>query len=237
MVGKLGIIVPVTNQPGWTGLIIHELVFKTANPCLKLIVDNASNEPRTVKMLEKIDGRQGFEVLRNDPFPGVAACWNQGARWAKKNGMNYLAILNNDLVLPSSWDDILLDELKKPDIFLSALSPMTSACFAPFCFMVKMEIFEKVGYFGEEWKYGHEELDYMVRMHLAGVKWVNVNTDNYPEFYHAGIQSKSELFKSEDDWAVYNRESRKRFDDKWAYLGETEKFLTDTYRMVGNNKR
>ncbi len=237
MVGKLGVIVPVTNQPGWTGLILHELVFKTANPCRKLIVDNASDEPRTLAMLKKIDGKQGFEVLRNEKNMGVAVSWNQGANWAQQAGLDYLAILNNDLTLPAGWDDILLDELKKPEIYLSALSPLQSACFAPFCFMVKVEIFDKVGLFGEEWKYGHEELDYMVRMHLAGVKWVNVNTDDYPEFYHAGIQSKKEMFESDEEFSEYNKESRALFDAKWKHLGRIEDFLVGTYNQVGNNKR
>lgn len=236
MLGKLGVIVPVRNQPGWTGLIIHELLYKTSNPCSKLIVDNASDDSRTVKMLQDADGQMGFEVLWNKENLGVSAAWNQGAYWAQNKGLTHLAILNNDLVLPHGWDEMLLEPLKEDGVFLSALSPLQSATFAPFCFMVKIKIFERVGYFSEEWKYGHEELDFMVRMHLAGVHWVNVNVGDNPNFYHAGLQSWQEMFPTEQELDEYGRISGAKFDKKWGHLGDIRDFFRKTVAAVGSNR-
>lgn len=219
MVDNFIVAVPVLNQPGWTSLIVHQLSVKTVNPSQKFIINNDSTEARTVAFLEQIDGRGAFTVIWNQENRGVAGAWNQAVELAREREARFLALLNNDLVLPHGWDDLLARPLlERPDVYLAGLSPLNSHTWAPFCFMVKMEIFDRVGLFDESIsKYGHEELDYMIRMQKRGIKWVNVNTEkNCPDFFHAGMQSRYELNPDYESHDTYQWECRQRFLEKWG---------------------
>lgn len=229
MVDNLLVVVPVINQPGWTSLIVHELLVKTANPAVKLMIDNGSTDGRTIAFLDGIDGKSGFEVLRNAENKGVSGAWNQGIDCAIENDMEYLAILNNDLTLPHNWDDILIDELRG-DVMLSSFSTVKNInIFAPFCFMAKTELFKKLGHFSEEFgKYCFEEIDFMIRMKKEGIRFKNLYADNYPDFFHAGCQSAGELFETDVELRVHLDAGESKLKAKYADIGNIRDFLHTT---------
>ena len=219
MIGKLVVTVPVINQYGWTSCILHELLVKTANPCKKLIIDNGSTDELTKDMLRSVDGHRDFTVLRNEENMGVARAWNQAVEWAKNEGAKYLAILNNDLILPASWDEIMLEPLQEEDVYVSSIAPDKRNIFCAFCFMVKTELFEKIGTFSEEFgKYECEEQDFIVRMKLAGIKFKNILAKDHPYFFHAGGQSQKELFADSHAVHLHRVEASDKFYAKWGHL-------------------
>ena len=215
--GRLAVTVPVLNQYGWTSCICHELFIKTANPCPKIIVDNASTEGNLFWLYEKIDGKNGFMVVRNETNRGVSGAWNQAVEIARQIGVEFLSIMNNDLVLPRAWDEIMLEPFENPNVDVTSISPGDKPFFCPFCFTVRMSLFDRIGLFDETiGLYGGEDIDFMLRMKEAGIKFVNIRAAKHPEFFHAGSQSCSELFDTEDEHRKFISDYEIRLRNKWS---------------------
>lgn len=243
--GKFAVTVPVLNQYGWTSLICHELYLKTSRPCQKIIVDNGSTEGNLFWLYEKVDGRNGFEVVRNKENRGVAGAWNQAIEIARDNDVQFLAILNNDLVLPRAWDEIILEPFENAEIDVSSISPGEKNFFCPFCFCVRMTLFDRIGTFDETiGLYGGEDIDFMLRMKEAGIRFHNVRALDHPEFFHAGSQSTGELFDTVEEHQKFISDYEIRLRNKWsARLGREFNFNIWDYlsepipQTAGNGSR
>ncbi|MGH7441832.1 MAG: glycosyltransferase family 2 protein, partial [bacterium] len=156
-----------------------------------LFVDNGSTDDTREKLGDLARSLEA-EVLRNSENRGVAAAWNQGVRWAKENGADWIGILNNDLVLSPDWLPDLLERARTRAWNLACpatregelnygFEPYTKAYVrrckawdAPglwfgWCFVVEARVFDVVGTFDEGFQYGGcEDTDFMKRFAAAG---------------------------------------------------------------------
>jgi glycosyltransferase involved in cell wall biosynthesis len=101
----LSIIIPVLNQRWYTDQVIREIKSKTESDYEIIIIDSISND-ETQSMLE---WRTDIKYIRSKENLWVNWAWNLGVSIAK---WEYIAILNNDLLL-SQWRDKKLIEWLK----------------------------------------------------------------------------------------------------------------------------
>lgn len=213
---ELVVTVPVHNQPRWTEQIIDQLRMKTKSWAWFYMVDDASTDKETVEILNKARFRRDLVVDRNPIHSGVAHSWNKGIAWARKWGIEYVAFLNNDIILPKNWDLWLLEKVKKPNIWLSSFCD-TEDYWHGHWFMCKTKLFDELGDFTEEFgKYGGEDTDLMYRMREMGYRWQNVSTEGLDELAHYGSASAPEIFATPEDFEKHHNEIQKKMEEKWS---------------------
>lgn len=103
---------------------IESLFANTTQPRFEVIVvDNASQDgtPEYLRSLAATDDR--IHVVLNDDNRGFAAAMNQGLELAHGD---VLVIMNNDIVVPSSWHTPMLRQLEHSDVGLVVASTNTS---------------------------------------------------------------------------------------------------------------
>ncbi|KKL15021.1 hypothetical protein LCGC14_2509800 [marine sediment metagenome] len=164
----ISIIIPICNDDyplaHYTGNAIGSIKQYTDLPYEIIIIDNGSTvELGGLKWDETVD-----QYVKNEENLGVAKAWNQGIKLAKGD---YVAILNSDIQVFKHWAEDLIDALehvdlamatpmyaypygrakkaqelrmewikKTPDQYLSTFNDFS-------CFMVRKEVFDKVGFF------------------------------------------------------------------------------------------
>lgn len=217
---NLLVTVPIFNQPKWTEGIIEELALKTFSWATFLFVDDASTDQKTLELLDGFKFRWNGLVFRNDENRGVAHSWNRAIDFAKQNGFKHIAFLNNDIKLPHHWDNLLLEALGSPDVFLSSFCD-TDNYWHGYWFMVKTQLFDELGKFSEEFgKYGGEDTDLMLKMKAGGYGWKNVPTKGLSDIGHYGSASAAEIFKTpEERWQHHDKVVMK-IQEKWKKVPE-----------------
>lgn len=201
------IIVPVRNGLHLTRNAVKDFLAQDIGDVQVLVIDNASTDG-TSQWLQT----QDVLTMYNNPPKSVAASWNAGLRWVFEQGAEYALVSNNDVLLrpdtfrhlvedgggfvtavgsddpekikpvsatqigeaPATWDYAVPDPSKKrrhPDFS---------------CFLIRKEVFEKVGPFDEEYEIAYcEDASYHLRMHQAGIEAVCLDLP----FYHLGAQT------------------------------------------------
>src|ERR1041384_689274 len=99
----LSIITAIHNQLAMNKLFYSSLQKYTHHPFELIIIDNHSTDGSADFFRSK-----GAHVIYNDHNYSYPYCQNQGIRSAK---FEYLAFLNNDLVVSPSWDKRLIETL------------------------------------------------------------------------------------------------------------------------------
>lgn len=123
-------------------------------------------------MIRYIETLRPHILIRNEENLGVARAWNQGISLA--NTDKYL-ILNSDVVVAKGWFEYLIAALDREDILCiqpefetgkdiegfnkraedyleRSRDPIHTSGFIGFCFGIKKETIEKIGYFDEAFK-------------------------------------------------------------------------------------
>lgn len=228
----LSIIIPVMNKSGYTRAILENIREATHVDHEVIVIDNASNDD-TPEVLKS----SGARVIRNERNVGVYAAWNQGLRAARGA---YIAILNNDLLLPDGWAETLMshDEHAICPLYRQGEAAHTAfkgrnatlrkrgrrvrgagdpgsfpRGFAGFCFMISREAFEATGYFDERFRYWYGDNDYYIRLIEMGFRPVqSLNA----EIHHFHSQTISEC----SDFIPVREAEREKFLEKWAHKGE-----------------
>ncbi len=205
--GTLSVIIASHNQKQYLKRTIESLLENTYHPFELIIVDNGSTDPATIEYINELHFPTTQKVtrlikLRSDPNKFVTHTWNEGIKKAKGD---YIAILNNDILLSQWWDAHLMNELLKEDGLLASpyqkddvSQTAYDKCertgnfdFRGACFMFKKDLIEQTGLFPEELKFWFSDtwLAWKVTKQL-GKKSVFV-----PEavIYHATSKSTDEL--------------------------------------------
>lgn len=101
----VSIITAIHNGLAFNELFYESLVRYTVNPYELIIIDNASDDGSREYFESK-----GAIVIRNAENYSYPYCQNQGIRAATGD---YLAFLNNDLIMSPRWDEILVEACKR----------------------------------------------------------------------------------------------------------------------------
>jgi GT2 family glycosyltransferase len=100
----ISIITAVYNQLAVNRLFVDALRRYTHHPYELIIIDNGSTDG-SAEFFEQ----QGATVIRNGGNYSYPRCQNQGIRAAR---FDYLAFLNNDIIVSPEWDRRLIDSLR-----------------------------------------------------------------------------------------------------------------------------
>jgi GT2 family glycosyltransferase len=200
-----------------------------------VFVDNGSTD-ETAKRLRPLAKGLNAHVLRNEKNLGVAPAWNQGVRWALAQGADWIGILNNDLVLSPGWLSALISRAETRD--WSYASPATregdleydiekyaagfvrrcrdwddESLWFGWCFIVRREVFGKVGFFDEGYRYGvGEDEDFIRRLKAAGF---TAGVTGCSFVHHFSMQSQKALKAQIGNG--YEKENLERLRSRWGH--------------------
>jgi GT2 family glycosyltransferase len=112
----LSIVIPAWNQHGMTEECIQAIRLNTVGVDYELVlVDNGSDPPISLPFMGFADAT----LIRNETNLGFPVAVNQGIRAAKGDA---IALLNNDVIVTTSWADRLLRGLES----FSIVGPLTN---------------------------------------------------------------------------------------------------------------
>jgi len=170
-----------------------------------LIIDDGSTDGT----MQWAWGQEVMAIPRFEHHSGVAAMWNLGLGIILSDN-DYALVVNNDVELrPDTYRWLVEDgggfvtavgsqdrEKIKPAVYEGGLGPTKELHrYAPpdlghtrphpdfSCYLIRKEVYEKVGPFDEQYKGAYaEDGDYHLRMHQAGVEAICLDLP----FYHIG---------------------------------------------------
>lgn len=232
---EVSIIIPVFNQLQYTKGCIDSLLRDTQRvPYEIIVIDNASTdgtrEYLETKSRDLDRTRDCLIPIFNEKNLGVAPAWNQGLKAAKGD---YLAVLNNDILVTPGWLRSLLwaMDLHRIDLIspFAATGPLTyeleerAARFTKrnlsilwneydFCaFVMPRSTYNKIGLFDEGFLIGgYEDTDYCYRVRKAGLRY-GVSGASF--IHHFGSSTLGEFKKRGDKHASHNKDY---FMKKWG---------------------
>ena len=108
VVPKVSIVMPLFNKAAFTQACLDGLEKTRGNvPFEVILVDNGSTD-NTADLLNDVDGKAGYRVIRNGENLGFSRGNNVGAQIARGD---YVLFLNNDTVPHTGWLDAMVAEL------------------------------------------------------------------------------------------------------------------------------
>jgi GT2 family glycosyltransferase len=112
--GRVSVVIPFRDRCELLRDCLASLSRGTYRDSEVVLVDNASHEPRLLRLLARLERRRRFRVLRRPgPFNFARLC-NEGARAA---GGDYLLFLNNDtVVVTPDWLEQMLAVAGRPEV-------------------------------------------------------------------------------------------------------------------------
>lgn len=174
-----------------------------------LVVDNGSTDESVKCFREKYPE---IEVLENEKNIGFAGGINVGIRRSIEKEVDYVLLLNNDIIVDSGFLDELI-EVGESDPKVGILGPKIyyydrpdllhmkkryegvetpiEAFISGCCFLVKKEVLDKVGLLDEIFFIFFEETDFFVRVSRNNYKILYVPTKN--KVFHKFSPSISKL--------------------------------------------
>jgi GT2 family glycosyltransferase len=164
------------------------------------IIDNGSKDGTWQWLLSNPEPVRRYTI--NEPPKSVSASWNFGLNFCFRNlRADYALVLNNDIELrPDTYRHLVADgggfvtgvgsddytkivPLEDPDPAKKRKHPSFS------CFLIRREVFEKVGPFDERFEGAYcEDMDYHMRMHAAGIEAMCLEL---PFFHHISATVKN----------------------------------------------
>jgi GT2 family glycosyltransferase len=219
------LVIPLYNQLDYTRQCVESLRRHTSLPYELILVDNGSTDG-TAAFLH---GQEAM-VIRNMTNLGCAKAWNQGVK-ASRGAV--VGILNNDIVLPPGWLEDLLRFMDiaghgivspaaregKLDYDLQKYAlEFTRSCrdavrkeLYGACFLVRREVFDRIGLFDEGFVYGGcEDIDFFWRAKAAGF---SMGTTGSVLIHHFGMVTQDAVKRSETK--AYPAENLAHFKKKW----------------------
>jgi GT2 family glycosyltransferase len=225
---EIDVVVPLYNQLALTRECVRCLLDDPWGPVRILLVDNGSTDG-TVEYLRKLSG---VTVVENGRNLGVAAAWNAGV---KLSTAPWIAILNNDTVLPPGWLRGLRDFCLKTGARVASPSMREGDLnydLVPYAaefirrmhrqarwgtadgpaFLVSRDVFDTVGLFDESFfPAAYEDLDFFRRARTAGFR-LGVTGASF--IHHYGFVTQRNLL--EGGARDHRSDNRERLCRKWG---------------------
>lgn len=225
---SVDIVIPVYNQVDYTRKCLESHRKHTPRRANVIIVDNGSTDatPGYLSMLADL------KIIRNTENRGCAAAWNQGIKAATAD---WVAVLNNDLVLTPGWLEGLLEtalecglDIVSPALregplnydleeyareFVKAMGgAMRPGIAHGICFLVRRRVFDKVGLFDENFRFGQfEDLDFFQRAREAGFA---LGATGRSFLHHFGSVTQNYVRRQLPQEA-YEEQNRAYYRSKW----------------------
>ena len=255
---KCDIVIPVWNMKKLTEQCVNSIMRHTKFPYRLIVVDNASND-ETRLYLQALSRRQDVDVsiIRNEKNLGNSKAANQGMR---ASDAEYVCVLDNDTLVMENWLREMVNMAEK-DSKIGIVNPlsnygerkpfgknweevgrqlyeknkgtyMETAAAIGFCFLIKREVIEKIGFWSEAYGPGYfEDTEYSVRAIKNGYKIAIAQGAYVVHLEHSSFKKRGnfdELFNKNqklfyDEFGrskrlLYVLTGRKTFDvDKSAY--------------------
>lgn len=233
---SVGLVMPVIGQLAFTQEALRSIT--TFNHIAKCIVDNGSTDG-TVEWLKLY---HPDDCILNGHNAGLTVAWNQGMEFCRRKGCQYVLITNNDVLYhPKTIDNLVAALEEHPDwgmatavneagrfrdnpqgIFDMELpAEPTNAEHPDFsCFMLRMEAYDRIGPFDEEFsrrgKAFYEDNDYHYRMKLLGIPARSIT--NAPYFHYGSLTANS--------LGVTATQNQHYYVEKWGGMPDAERFKT-----------
>lgn len=224
----VSIVIPVFNQLHFTKICLESLRETVASTVQIVVIDNGSTDGTA----EYLAAYPKIRVITNKDNQGCAVAWNQGVR---ASHASWIAILNNDVILPNNWLDGLLDFASEKDAdivspafregeynydiaeysedYVRCMHSVARMGIAQgICFMVKRRVFERIGMFDETFKIGQfEDADFFRRAKIAGL----ILGTTGRSFIHHFASITQNSIRKEANVKPYEAENRAYFRRKW----------------------
>lgn len=224
---NIDIVIPVLNQLHYTKQCLRDLFANTSG--INIIVINNGSTDGTLEYLASLPS---LTTINNDTNRGCAAAWNQGI---KAGQSPWVVILNNDVLLPKGWLEGLLAYAEETGTDIVSPGMRGRACDYDFenyaedfmkamsktsrrgeahgvCFMVRRDVFEKIGYFDENFRIGqYEDADFFLRAKLGGF---TLAITGRSFIHHFGSVTQNTL-RNDKATKPYEAENRAYFRQKW----------------------
>lgn len=225
---NISIVIPVFNQAHFTRICIESLQCNIPEGVEVIVIDNGSSDGTA----EHLFGYPGIRVIKNSKNMGCAFAWNQGV---KASIGEWVVIANNDVIFSPNWLDGLLDfaDEKNVDIASPAFregeynydiieySKEHAGCMRNvarmgiaqgICFMVRRDVFDKIGFFDENFRIGqYEDADFFRRARSAGFV---LGTTGRSFVHHFGSVTQDSIRRTAD--SSYSLENRIYFRKKYG---------------------
>lgn len=165
------------------------------------------------------------EIVRPGKNLGVGPSWNILARDNLKTPEDRLLICGDDVSLGTNCIEQLLKTMEETGVDLAFPDPARSTMHQMFsCFMVRLSLFEKVGYFDEMfWPAYFEDNDFHRRMKIAGATeaiapcgYDHVNSGTMKQYSQKELEQHHVRFRACRDYYI----------QKWGGLPGEERFAT-----------
>lgn len=226
MASRTSIIIPVYNQLEYTKQCLHYIKKLTPPELYELIViDNASTDGAD-KFLASLPDIKVFTAEKN---LGVGPAWNIGIRLVQGE---FLAIINNDIIVCPNWLENMLKAFDNPDIWcvcprftnmtlpenfeeLALTISQNPPLYMPgvmvgFFFIIRREVIDKLGLFDEQFETGwFEDTDFNYRLVNAGHPLMIVSNVLIHHFEGRTLVSIPNFFE------VIAKRNAERFMKKW----------------------
>lgn len=165
-----------------------------------IIVDNGSNK-ETTDYLEKLEDRYNIKIIYNKDNYGIAIALNQGIKYAKKGGYEWILTMDNDSEATKNMVDVMFKTYEDiNDLEICSIFPMYIEKGVNNHYknekstydkkyeeiiddvtigmtsgnLVKSEVFDEVGYFKEEFFIDCVDHEFCFRLKLKDKKMIKV---------------------------------------------------------------
>jgi len=238
------IIVPVWDQLEFTKNCLESIYENTEYPFKLIVIDNNSGK-KTEEYLRNFRDKDNDRVVlvRNKKNLGFVKASNQGL---KRSSGEYVCLLNNDTIVTRNWISNMISIFhNNPKIGIinpiwqgvKGGTPQKCAdllqvnkgkfmevndCMG-FCFLIKREVIDKIGYLDEIFGMGgKEDSDYCKRAVIEGFRCVRAK-DTFVYHYENASFSRAKNWRKD-------RETNERiFEQKWGKRKQVVFILDDNF--------
>jgi len=150
--------------------------FTNSQKCIERVKDTVDSELIIVENIERFLSDEGNIYLGFKEPRSYAENFNSGLKLATGD---YICSLNNDLILPDNWFNAIKECFEIPHCGVATIEssqynrppePRITEDFFGGVWVMKREVFEKVGYLDETFRHAFDDADYWVRVYQAGYK-------------------------------------------------------------------
>lgn len=246
---KLGIVSVGVNCLEYSKKTLDSI--QTKHQYQIIFVNNGSTDGTA----EWLESRKDIIAYQNPINSGLAACWNLAISRAFEEDCDFVAVLNNDIVLAKNTLDNMVRKMETGKYVMvtgvndQSISPEEMLNFEKeydeneqdrehpdfSCFMISKDTIKKIGWFDENMMVAYfEDSDYHARIALAGEIAISTVSATYWHYASKTIQENPRLESLIHDAFRHNKE---HFIEKWGHenVGDVPKMIEVYYKTPFND--